>query len=175
MTKAVKHLDLNLLRLFEMVMREESVTRAAARLGLSQPAASNAIKRLRLHCGDPLFVRTSTGIKPTPMASAFLPTVASTLSSPQGAMDQYLNFDPRTSSRAFTLLMLDVGELTMEMFAGRAAMPTVHIPYQGFPQLTTPSSASRSRPASWHPRERSCRHGPTRCASWASVRAAGRR
>lgn len=111
MTKPLQQLDLNLLRLFEMVMREGGITRAATRLGLSQPAASNALKRLREYCGDPLFVRTSKGIKPTPMASALLPTVTATLASLQGALDEYRSFDPARSTRKFTLLMLDVGEM----------------------------------------------------------------
>lgn len=111
MPRSVEHLDLNLLRLFEGVMREGSITRAGARLGLSQPAASHALKRLREYCGDPLFVRTAKGIQPTPMASAILPTVTATLSSLQDVLDEYRNFDPQRSTRTFTLLVLDVGEL----------------------------------------------------------------
>ncbi len=109
--RSLEHLDLNLLRLFEAVMREGSITRASASVGLSQPAASNALKRLRAYCGDPLFVRTAQGLKPTPMASAILPTVADSLRALQGALDEYRSFDPARSARAFHLLMLDVGEM----------------------------------------------------------------
>lgn len=109
--RPLDQLDLNLLRLFEAVMREGSITRAATALGLSQPAASNALKRLRAYCGDPLFVRTTQGLKPTPMASAILPTVTQTLTSLQGALDEYRHFEPARSTRKFNLLMLDVGEL----------------------------------------------------------------
>ncbi len=109
--RPLEHLDLNLLRLFEAVMREGSITRASAAVGLSQPAASNALKRLRTYCGDPLFVRTATGLRPTPMASAILPTVAQSLRALQGTLDEYRSFDPSRSTRTFHLLMLDVGEL----------------------------------------------------------------
>ena len=61
-------LDLNLLRAFDAVLREGSVTAAAERLGLSQPAMSNALARLRALLGDPLFVRTPGGMDPTPFA-----------------------------------------------------------------------------------------------------------
>ena len=109
--RPLEHLDLNLLRLFEAVMREGNITRAAAAVGLSQPAASNALKRLRAYCGDPLFVRTAQGFKPTPMASAILPTVAESLRTLQAALDEYRSFEPARSERVFNLLMLDVGEM----------------------------------------------------------------
>src|ERR1700724_2749655 len=60
--------DLNLLIVFDAVMRERSVTRAAAGIGLSQPAVSHALGRLRHLLGDELFVRTPTGMTPTPRA-----------------------------------------------------------------------------------------------------------
>jgi len=61
-------IDLNLLRAFDAVLREGSVTAAGARLGLSQPALSNALSRLRRLLDDPLFVRTPRGMRPTPFA-----------------------------------------------------------------------------------------------------------
>src|SRR5437870_5522427 len=64
----VADLDLNLLRVFDAVLREGSVTAAAARLALTQPAVSNALGRLRALFGDPLFVRTARGMEPTPFA-----------------------------------------------------------------------------------------------------------
>ncbi|MBL0421784.1 LysR family transcriptional regulator [Ramlibacter sp. AW1] len=113
MPQSIQQLDLNLLRLFEAVMREGGISRAGERLGLSQPAASKAVKRLRAYCGDPLFVRTAAGLKPTPMASAILPTVTSTLASLQGALDEYRSFVPAQSTRRFTFLIMDVGELIL--------------------------------------------------------------
>jgi len=61
----VNTFDLNLLRVFDAVMREGNITAAGARLGLTQPAMSHALKRLRNLCNDPLFVRTTRGMKPT--------------------------------------------------------------------------------------------------------------
>jgi DNA-binding transcriptional LysR family regulator len=64
----VRDADLNLLRVFDAVLHERSVTAAAARLGLTQPAVSNALARLRGQFGDPLFVRTAGGMDATPFA-----------------------------------------------------------------------------------------------------------
>ena len=64
----IGNLDLNLLRVFDSIAREHSVTVAAARLELTQPAVSNALARLRRELGDPLFVRTSQGMQPTPLS-----------------------------------------------------------------------------------------------------------
>ncbi|MCE1187487.1 MAG: LysR family transcriptional regulator, partial [Rhodocyclales bacterium] len=66
----LRHLDLNLLKAFDALMDERSVTRAAARLSLTQPAVSGILNRLRDSFGDPLFVRTPRGITPTPQALA---------------------------------------------------------------------------------------------------------
>ena len=60
--------DLNLLRIFEAINRDGSVSKAADHLGLSQPAVSNALNRLRRQFDDPLFVRTQRGMEPTPKA-----------------------------------------------------------------------------------------------------------
>ena len=64
----VADIDLNLLRVFDAVLREGGVTAAAARLGLTQPAVSNALARLRAVFDDALFVRTPSGMAPTPFA-----------------------------------------------------------------------------------------------------------
>ena len=66
----IKDLDLNLLRLFNEVYRAGSVSRAAEHLGLTQPAVSHGLTRLRLLVKDPLFVRAPGGVKPTPKAVA---------------------------------------------------------------------------------------------------------
>ena len=64
----VQDIDLNLLRVFDAVLHERGVTPAAARLGLTQPAVSNALARLRAVFNDPLFLRTPTGMDATPFA-----------------------------------------------------------------------------------------------------------
>ena len=67
--------DLNLLRVFDAVMSEQNLTRAAGRLAMTQPAVSNAIRRLRDALNDELLVRTAHGVKPTPRAESLWPAV----------------------------------------------------------------------------------------------------
>lgn len=73
-------LDLNLLRVFDAVMTEQNLTRAASHLAMTQPAVSNALKRLRDALGDELLIRTAHGVKPTPRAELLWPTIRRTLS-----------------------------------------------------------------------------------------------
>src|SRR4051812_45623086 len=79
-------LDLNLLRVFDAVMTEQNLTRAAGHLAMTQPAVSNAIKRLRESLGDELLIRTAYGVKPTPRAEALWPAVRSALSSRESSV-----------------------------------------------------------------------------------------
>ena len=72
-------LDLNLLRVFDQVMTERSLTRAANKLALTQPAVSNALRRLRTALGDDLVKRGARGIEPTPRALALWPSVQQAL------------------------------------------------------------------------------------------------
>ena len=78
-------LDLNLLKVFDVVMAERNVTRAAARLAMTQPAVSNALRRLRESTHEDLFVSTSTGMTPTPHAQTLWPTVRASLDGLQRA------------------------------------------------------------------------------------------
>ena len=71
----LQSIDLNLLVAFEALMDERNVTRAARRVGLSQPAMSNALTRLRRTFGDPLLVRTPSGMSPTPAAQSLIEAV----------------------------------------------------------------------------------------------------
>jgi len=97
-------LDLNLLRVFEALIEERSVTRAGERLGLTQSAVSHALNRLRLNLGDELFVRTSDGMRPTPWALEAGPKVSRALQLMQRALAPS-EFDPATSDRRFALGM----------------------------------------------------------------------
>lgn len=99
-------LDLNLLRVFDVVMLERSVTRAAARLAMTQPAVSNALRRLREATHEELFVPRSTGMTPTAHAEALWPTVRTALDSLRAALEPQA-FDPCTDARNFTLAMAD--------------------------------------------------------------------
>lgn len=71
----LRRLDLNLLVVFDALMTDRNVTRAAARIGLSQPAMSNALSRLRAFFKDELFVRGPDGMRPTPRAMDLAPAV----------------------------------------------------------------------------------------------------
>lgn len=99
-------LDLNLLRVFDVVMVERNVTRAAARLSMTQPAVSNALRRLREATHEELFVAGSNGVAPTAHAQALWPTVRTALERLQAVLAPQA-FDPLTDARTFTLAMAD--------------------------------------------------------------------
>lgn len=94
--------DLNLLRVFDIVMELRSVGRAAERLGLTQSAVSHALARLREQLGDPLFVRTRGGLRPTPRASEIAPSIRDGLSLLRDALSSTA-FDPASTTRVFTI------------------------------------------------------------------------
>ena len=102
--------DLNLLRIFDAVLAERSITRAAERLGLAQPTVSNALARLRRLTGDALFVRTRLGMAPTPHAQAMAAPLRQAMATLQGTLRRPAAFDPATSERRFTLYITDLGE-----------------------------------------------------------------
>ena len=104
-----RSLDLNLLRVFDVVMVERNVTRAAARLAMTQPAVSNALRRLRESTGEDLFVRSPTGVVPTPHAETMWPIVRRALGELREAFEPQ-GFDPRLQARSFTLAMADATE-----------------------------------------------------------------
>ncbi len=107
----VSDLDLNLLRAFDAIATEGSVTVAGERIGLSQPAMSNALTRLRQLFDDPLFVRTPRGMRPTPFAQQLAQPVREALRLIQTALQQHAGFDPRSSGHTFRLFMSDIGEM----------------------------------------------------------------
>jgi DNA-binding transcriptional LysR family regulator len=104
-------LDLNLLRVFDAVLHERGVTPAAARLGLTQPAVSNALGRLRALFGDPLFVRSPAGMDATPFARELAEPVRQALAPLEAALAHGPGFDPASSTRAFRFYMSDVGQI----------------------------------------------------------------
>lgn len=87
-------LDLNLLLVFEAVLQTKSVTAAGAQLGLTQSAASNALNRLRSTLGDPLFVRTSEGMVPTPRAQEIAGPLRESIERIRQAMGSILRLIP---------------------------------------------------------------------------------
>lgn len=101
-----RSLDLNLLRVFDAVMAEGSVTRAADVLAMTQPAVSHALKRLRAAVGEELFLRTAHGMKPSPRAEELWPTVRESLGSLRQALAPQA-FDAAKESAHFRLAMAD--------------------------------------------------------------------
>ncbi len=99
-------LDLNLLRVFDEVMAERNLTRAARNLSLTQPAVSNALRRLRDLLGDELVRRSGAGVEPTPRALALWPTVRDALRHLQHVLAPG-DFTPATADTAFVLAMAD--------------------------------------------------------------------
>ena len=104
-------LDLNLLLVFHHLLREKRVSAVATVLGMSQPAVSSALGRLRTNLDDPLFLRTQGGMVPTPYALQLAEPVATALDGLQQALQVRASFDPATSARRFSLAMTDVGEM----------------------------------------------------------------
>jgi DNA-binding transcriptional LysR family regulator len=99
--------DLNLLVVFDVLLAERSVTRAAKRLGVSQPAVSNALARLRAALADPLLVRTAEGMVPTSRALALQRQFGDALERIGGALEDAGDFDPRTARRTFVIAATD--------------------------------------------------------------------
>ena len=106
MTLNFRTLDLNLLRVFDAVMAESSLTRASAQLAMTQPAVSHALRRLRDKVGVDLFVRVAHGVRPTPRAEVLWPQVRAAL----GTLRQALapgDFDPRRDAAQMRVAMAD--------------------------------------------------------------------
>jgi DNA-binding transcriptional LysR family regulator len=99
-------LDLNLLRVFDQVMAERNLTRAARNLSMTQPAVSNALNRLRETLGDRLVTRSGYGVEPTPRALALWPSISDALRQLESALTPG-DFVASTASNTFTLAMAD--------------------------------------------------------------------
>lgn len=109
----LQSIDLNLLVVLEALVEECNVTRAAKRIGLSQPAMSNALARLRRTFDDPLLVRTAEGMVPTPAAQALIIPVRHALAHLREALEEKAVFDPTATERTFHLLTSDYAEITL--------------------------------------------------------------
>lgn len=132
----IKDLDLNLLRLFDEVYRCGSVSAAAERLDITQPAASQGLARLRVLLKDPLFTRAARGVRPTARATALAESIHGALATLTQALEATDSFDPATSRRLFRLHMSDVGEgrfLPVLMTALNRTAPAVRIATQPLP------------------------------------------
>ncbi len=104
----LRQLDLNLLKVFDALLEERSVTGAGMRLKLAQSSVSHALRRLRTSLGDPLFIRNARGVQPTAVALRLGPSVSRVLIALQAAIDNSKLFDPSTSRQVFNLATTDV-------------------------------------------------------------------
>ncbi|MFE0015969.1 LysR substrate-binding domain-containing protein [Mesorhizobium sp. NPDC059054] len=105
--------DLNLLPVFVALMEERSVTRAASRLGITQPALSNSLNRLREMLRDPLFIRERYGIKPTQLAEEIAPTVQTALAQLDEVVVHQQDFEPARAEREFLIAPNSYAELIL--------------------------------------------------------------
>ena len=106
-TPALEKIDLHLIRVLHTVIAERSVSRAAVRLGMHQPAVSNALKRLRDLSGDPILVRSGNGMQPTDTALRMLEPSAEILRAAESLFTQARAFDPRMTTRTFRIAASD--------------------------------------------------------------------
>ena len=138
----IKDIDLNLLRLFDAVYRTRNVSRAAELLDLTQPAASQALTRLRLLIKDPLFVRAGGGVQPTPKADRLADAVRSALGLLEEALNESALFDPLQSRKVFRIHMSDIGEgrflpdlmVALQRQAPGVRLETLPVPRHEIPQ-----------------------------------------
>ena len=101
----LRSLDLNLLVVFDAVFRERNITKAGAKIGLSQSSVSNALTRLRGHLNDELFLRGSGTMRPTPRAFELAEPIRATLVALEQTLDPK-KFDPANEKRIFTITTL---------------------------------------------------------------------
>ncbi len=110
-------IDLHLIRVLHTVLTERSVSRAAIRLGMYQPAVSSALKRLRALSGDPLLVRSGSGMVPTDAALRMIEPSASILRSAEVLFSDARGFDPQTATNTFRVAASDyLDPLFLPMF-----------------------------------------------------------
>ncbi|MGV2288023.1 LysR family transcriptional regulator [Trinickia sp. YCB016] len=136
----MQELDLNLIPYLVAMEDTRNVSRAAELLGVSQPRVSTALGRLRDYFADPLFVRTSRGMEPTPRALALIPAAREALGHIERGVLDAQQFDPATTTRTFSIALSDVGEIVflprlLQLFAKRAphanlrsvSLPPAHV------------------------------------------------
>lgn len=109
----LRSIDLNLLPVFEAVMETRQYSKAAERLAMSQPAMSAAVQRLRDTLNDPLFVRTSKGVVPTPKAEQLYQDIQGGLSQLRQGLSQQREFDPKSQPHSFRILSGDYFEFVL--------------------------------------------------------------
>jgi len=106
-------LDIQHLRVLDVLLRERSLTRAAKVLDVTQPALSKTLARLRRYFDDPLFVRVSHRMEPTPKALALTRPVGDVLEKMRALRGEHVVFDPRVSTRTFQFCVVDAGVIKL--------------------------------------------------------------
>lgn len=107
----LNQIDLNLLVVFHQLMIERRVSKVADNLGLTQPAVSNSLAKMRRMFGDDLFIRTPAGMMPTPFAEQMGEPIGYALSMIHGGLNQQARFDPASVKMSVTIGMTDIGEI----------------------------------------------------------------
>lgn len=125
----LRSIDLNLLVALDALLTERHVTKAADRVGLSQPAMSNALNRLRTMFKDELLVRTTTGMKPTPRATELAEPLRQVLRQVERVMASDAGFDARRTERTFTIRMSDILACLLLPRLAAARPPDARISY----------------------------------------------
>ncbi len=142
----IRQVDLNLLVIFDAMARQRSVIRTAEAVGLSQPATSAALARLRLMFDDALFVRAGHDMKPTPRALELAPAVQRVVDAIKTDILQHAAFDPARAERSFTILTPDIGEIAF--FPGVLARLRLEAPQVRLHALSMPRKAAAEALAS---------------------------
>jgi len=138
MRERFDRLDLNLLRVLVAIDRCRSVTDAGRMLSLSQPAASNALARLREAFDDPLYVRVAGGLTPTPLAERIAPAAARQLEALEQVLTEPAAFDPARSNAEWRLSLSDLGEI---VFLSRIAAAVLeHAPTTRLTNAAVPAA-----------------------------------
>ena len=144
-----EQLDLNLLMVFDALLRENSVTKASESLGLTQSATSHALNRLRVYFDDPLFVKVGTRMEPTSKAAGLRQAVVDVVANVRQNILPGSTFNPAVAKRIFTICMTDMGELVflpalLERFkreAPNCTLRTVQVPVEQIESLLASGEA----------------------------------
>jgi DNA-binding transcriptional LysR family regulator len=140
-------IDLNLLVVFDALAQDRSVTRAGQRLGISQPALSHALARLRHMLKDDLFLRTPAGMEPTPRAQELVEPIRQALSGLRDALAGAHNFDPAGARQSFTIAVNNHAALVMApplAVAATTDAPGVRLDFRPSGTLDTPDLLDRA-------------------------------
>ncbi|MGR5065031.1 LysR family transcriptional regulator [Photobacterium sp. DNB22_13_2] len=133
----MKSTDLNLIPIFVAVFEEQSLSKAAVRMEVSQPAVSKGLKRLRDIYDDPLFHRNASGVEPTAFASDIYPALAASLKNFSSTLSASRGFDPKTSKRIFSIACVSVASYSViPALIERVRMEAPNIAFEIHPLFT---------------------------------------